>query len=126
MIRGYERAGRAVRRCGVAMRVPMVVATAIALAGTGSAQQVRQDFYVTGPNSTVYAMAKSGNTLYIGGNFSQVGPPTGSGVPVDPATGLPSGNFPRVTGTVHAVVPDGSGGWYIGGDFTAVGGISRL
>ncbi len=27
--------------------------------------------------------------------------------------------------TVRAIVPDGSGGWYVGGDFTKVGGIDR-
>lgn len=30
-----------------------------------------------------------------------------------------------MVGTVYAVVPDGSGGWYIGGSFTSVGGEAR-
>jgi len=30
-----------------------------------------------------------------------------------------------VSGTVYATIPDGSGGWYIGGDFTSVGGVTR-
>jgi hypothetical protein len=33
--------------------------------------------------------------------------------------------MPRVAGTVYAVAPDGSGGWYVGGSFTHVGGTPR-
>lgn len=51
---------------------------------------------------------------------------TGRGVPVDVTTGLPAVNFPVVSdGTIYSVVPDGSGGWFIGGSFTTVGGVSR-
>lgn len=51
---------------------------------------------------------------------------TGRGVPVDATTGLPAVNFPVVSdGTIYSVVPDGSGGWFIGGSFTMVGGVSR-
>lgn len=51
---------------------------------------------------------------------------TGRGVPIDVATGMPADTFPIVTdGTVHCVIPDESGGWFIGGSFTTVGGISR-
>src|SRR5437879_673224 len=91
--------------------------------GEAGAQVVRQDFYVT--NGTVNAAVVSGNTLYIGGEFTQVGPATGGGVAIDEASGAPLVVSPSVTGIVLAVVPDGSGGWYIGGDFRAVGGVSR-
>lgn len=51
---------------------------------------------------------------------------TGRGVPVDATTGLPALNFPVVTdGIVNSVIPDGSGGWFIGGSFTSVGGFNR-
>ena len=33
--------------------------------------------------------------------------------------------FPKVAGVVFATVADGSGGWYVGGSFTAVGGLPR-
>src|SRR5207249_10813039 len=45
--------------------------------------------------------------------------------PVDTATALPTAGFPRVIGTVLTALPDGAGGWYIAGQFTAVGGVSR-
>ena len=58
-------------------------------------------------------------------SFDQVGAPTGSGVPLDPTTGARAASFPKVNGPVYVTVPDGAGGWYIGGDFTRVGDRSR-
>ncbi|MEO5619205.1 MAG: hypothetical protein ABIS67_15655, partial [Candidatus Eisenbacteria bacterium] len=78
-----------------------------------------------GTNGNVLAFARSGNTLYIGGAFSQVGPNTGGGIPLGVASGQPVTGYPPVAGQVLAVVPDGSGGWFIGGDFTAVGDVPR-
>ncbi len=63
--------------------------------------------------------------IYIGGNFTYVGPNTGHGVGIDNSTGNTVSDFPYVNGTINAVVADGSGGWYIGGEFTSVGGIVR-
>ncbi|MFQ5487872.1 MAG: chitobiase/beta-hexosaminidase C-terminal domain-containing protein [Gammaproteobacteria bacterium] len=69
-------------------------------------------------------------TLFIGGDFAYVGPVTGAGVglPADPAVpgdDRPLSGYPVVNGTVHAVLADGAGGWYIGGDFSTVGGVVR-
>jgi len=49
------------------------------------AQILRENFWA--PNGTVISMAVSGNTLYFGGGFTQIGPVTGAGVVVDAATG---------------------------------------
>jgi hypothetical protein len=46
-------------------------------------------------------------------------------VPVSVASGAPVPGFLKVVGSVSAAVPDGSGGWYIGGSFSKVGGVSR-
>src|SRR5437016_1884977 len=70
-------------------------------------------------------MVAVGNTLYFGGAFSQVGPATGSGVPIDSTSGAPTSGFPKVVGSVSTVAADGSGGWFIGGNFTSVGGVPR-
>ena len=75
-------------------------------------------------NGPVLAVVRSGSTIYVGGNFTQVGPAIGSGVPIDSASGVPLG-IPRVAGTVNAVASDGVGGWYVGGSFTHVGGVPR-
>ncbi|KKU71414.1 MAG: hypothetical protein UX98_C0026G0003 [Parcubacteria group bacterium GW2011_GWA2_47_26] len=82
-------------------------------------------------------------TIYLGGEFTRVYEHTGLGAPVNTTTGAAVSTFPAVaggplepaapgstyfapyTGMILAAVPDGSGGWYIGGDFTQVGGVTR-
>jgi hypothetical protein len=76
-------------------------------------------------NGTVYAVRQVGNRIYVGGAFTQAGPNTGFGVALDPSSGVWSPAFPKINGTVLTAVPDGSGGFYIGGDFTRVGTRSR-
>lgn len=80
-------------------------------------------FWVT--DGAVYDIVPVGSAIFIGGRFTQVGPCTGCGVPVDASSGTPAGPFPRVNGLIEAVVSDGSGGWYIGGQFTMVGSALR-
>ena len=76
-------------------------------------------------NGDVYAVTRAGGRIYLGGTFDQVGPNTGYGVPLDPSTGKRADTFPKVNGDVYVAVPDGAGGWYIGGNFTRVGDKSR-
>ena len=54
-----------------------------------------------------------------------VGFNTGGGIPLGVDTGLPVAGYPRVAGKIMVAVADGSGGWFIGGDFTGVGGLPR-
>ncbi len=82
----------------------------------------RRDLCVT--NGSVYTTAISGGTLYLGGTFTQIGPPSGGVVALDPLTGA-MGSFPKVAGTAYAVVSDGNGGWFIGGNFSGVDGAPR-
>ncbi len=76
-------------------------------------------------NAPVAAIAQLGTTLYIGGCFDWVGPEVGAAVPLDRHTGRLPGRFPRIAGEVSAVVPDGSGGWFVGGNFRDVDGMAR-
>ncbi len=82
-------------------------------------------------NNAVNALAAGpGGITYVGGSFTQAGTDTGLGGVLDATTGLVDRNFPKVVGAgpnpaVYSVVPDGSGGWYIGGSFTEVGGLAR-
>jgi hypothetical protein len=78
-----------------------------------------------GTDGPVTCVARYGNTIYLGGRFSSVGPCTGGGVPTDARTGAPRPSFPRVAGYVFAVLPDGAGGWFIGGAFSGVEGVPR-
>ncbi len=83
----------------------------------------REQTWVT--NGPFEAIAQNEDNVYIGGGFTYVGPNNGHGAPVDIVNGELSGTFPKVNGTIRASVTDGTGGWYIGGDFSKVGGISR-
>jgi hypothetical protein len=78
-------------------------------------------------NGLVEAVVRAGDTIYIGGRFDRVGPRTGPAVELG-LDGSQHAGLPEVTGgggSVQAVVPDGTGGWYIGGLFTHVGGVAR-
>ncbi len=86
-------------------------------------QTLQTNFPVT--NGIVYSIAKSGSNIFLGGSFTYAGPNTGRGVGIDPTTGNYISGFPDVNGKVNAVVSDSAGGWYIGGDFTMVGGQAR-
>ena len=76
------------------------------------------------PNATVRAIALSGTTAFIGGDFTRLGTPTGGFGLLDAAATLRPGS-PAVIGAVHSVVSDGAGGWFLGGTFTSVGGLPR-
>jgi hypothetical protein len=80
-------------------------------------------------DSQVTALCELNGVIYIGGSFTRVGPRTGGGVLVDPVTGTAVSTFPVFntnTGAgyheVHKAIPDGSGGWYVGGTFDCVDG----
>ena len=74
----------------------------------------------------VDALERQGNTVFVGGDFSYVGPPnTRLGSVISAQTAEAPLGLPRIVGSeVRAVLPDGSGGWFIGGRFTSVGGIA--
>jgi len=71
----------------------------------------------------------SDGTTYLGGDFTKVGRVTGVGAAFTADSGHAVATYPQVGGTssgnqVFASVPDGSGGWFIGGTFTRVGGVT--
>jgi hypothetical protein len=81
------------------------------------------------PDGTVNAtVAGSGTTTYVGGAFDTVGAPTGgSGLVSDTGNGstvnLASATAGAANGGVVATVPDGAGGYFLGGSFTQVRGV---
>lgn len=93
------------------------------LVRTGSAQAVDQSLWVA--NGPVKSIVRSAGTIYIGGSFTEVGPATGSFLNIDAASGTARLPYPMVVGTVSAMAPDGNGGWFVGGTFTAVRGQTR-
>ncbi|MCX6396892.1 MAG: hypothetical protein NTV23_10440 [Propionibacteriales bacterium] len=81
------------------------------------------------PDGTVSATTPgAGTTTYVGGSFDTVGAPTGgSGLIPDGGTGstvsLASATAGAANGGVMATVPDGAGGYFLGGSFTQVKGV---
>lgn len=74
----------------------------------------------------VRSVAQVGDTVVMGGSFTKVGPakPGAAGL-VDLGTSSFQGGFPEVVGVVHTAVADGVGGWFLGGQFSSVGGQAR-
>src|SRR5919198_6638146 len=111
-------------RCVLAAALLALVAAAPSAQGRAEAlaNTPARTFVTNGP---VYAIAPTADAVYIGGDFTEVGPRTGPAVGIDASTGRSLG-FPEVAGSqqvVNAVAPDGSGGFYIGGGFARVGGV---
>lgn len=77
-------------------------------------------------NGPARSLAVVGDRLVFGGSFTRVAMPAGPGVELDVATGATTQGPSELDpcGHVYAAVPDGSGGWYIGGSFT-IGGSTR-
>jgi len=78
-------------------------------------------------NGNVNSIVADGSTVYLGGAFTHVGPavPYGVALSTTDTTVLPNMAYAKPNGAVRAVASDGSGGWFIGGDFTYVGDSAR-
>ncbi len=111
-------AGRILR---FALAIPLVVVTGLAPSPV-RAQHADPAFPIV--HGRVYASALHEGTLYLGGQFTRVGPNSGAFGFVDAVTGGTTPT-PRVEGTVYAIAPDLVGGFYLGGAFQSVGGVPR-
>jgi hypothetical protein len=99
-----------------------LVSQPVPVAAATTPPEIRMDTWVT--DGIVHSVVQSGNTIYLGGDFSYVGPTTGSFAQLDAATGA-AATLPATDGSVMAIAADGAGGWYIGGTFTKVGDAAR-
>lgn len=74
-------------------------------------------------DNNVLSTTKTNGRVYMGGEFTQVWANTGGGAYINNTTGMIMGKKKvlYINGTVITAAPDGSGGWYIGGNFTQVG-----
>jgi urease beta subunit len=70
------------------------------------------------------SMIINGSTLYVGGSFRSVGINCPNGAVLNLSDSQPS-FIPEADSGVNVSIPDGEGGWYIGGYFTHVMGVSR-
>ena len=61
----------------------------------------------------------------MGGDFKYVGLKTGCLIKVSASTILVDNTFPKVEVNVVTAVGDVNGGWYVGGNFNSIGGVTR-
>jgi hypothetical protein len=121
-MRGRQRAPTR-RRVAAALAAAAVLVCVFA-GGAGAISVVPQ----TGSGAIVVdgavnAVVTMGSSTYLGGSFTHAGQYTGGFASVPVGGGTPT-SLPPVNGTVNAIVPDGSGGWYVGGSFSSVGSTS--
>ena len=85
-------------------------------------------------DGSVSEIVTDGTTAYVGGNFTEIGPPSGPMVLLSASDGSVQRTFRSfaadedVNGffpTVQTIEPDGAGGWYVGGGFARVEGRYR-
>lgn len=92
-------------------------------AATGDATAWNPDVYDTFP--TVRALAISGSTVYVGGQFIEIGGQERNNIAaLDATTGLATAWNPGASGMVHALAVSG-GTVYAGGSFGSLGGADR-
>lgn len=101
------------------------VGVLLAALAVGSSRAESQQVDLWGVDNRVFALARIGDTLYVGGAFGRAGPSTGSAVAVSRTDASIRRPFPKVTGYVYSMAADGHGGWFLSGNFTAVGGVPR-
>ena len=92
-------------------------------AGQVSALPEQPDANVPETSSTVFAIVQSGNVIYLGGDFAEIGGVSRRGLAAfDATTGEVDSNWnPKVLGRVYTIVVYG-GKVYAGGDFSKVSG----
>jgi trimeric autotransporter adhesin len=109
-----------------AMRRIFVGIVAVGMVCNASAllsDKCNQETWVT--NGPVNTILPSGDKIYIGGDFTQVGPYGGSGVTVDASTGKIVLPFAKIDYLVSSACSDGKGGWFVCGSFARINGIPR-
>lgn len=77
------------------------------------------------PTSTVKKLQLVGSELFAAGDFTYLGKRGENLVSSsisDHTTGV---SMPAVVGIVYASAPDGSGGYFVGGNFSQIGGVAR-
>src|SRR5690348_4888057 len=117
--RGDSSTGRS-RSCDLQA---LAVAIALLVPGMGHAQVPDPKPWAT--DGPVYAVAVAGGTIYLGGDFHRIGPNTPHFAAREVPGGAIRAEWPKVDGTVYCSAPDGAGGVFIGGAFTAVNGQPR-
>lgn len=89
---------------------------------SSSAQTANPDMAIT--DSYVLSAIIQGDYTYIGGSFTFAGKNSGYCAKVTTTNSSINKLYSKVNGAIYACIPDGANGWYIGGNFSAVGDAS--
>lgn len=65
-------------------------------------------------------------TLYLGGSFRYLRSDDSGAFAFSTTSGAIQQSLPIIEGDVHAIISDGNGGWYLGGNFIRVGDEPRV
>lgn len=83
-------------------------------------------------DNEIEVVTSNGSTVFFGGYFEYAGNEyTSTGFVIDSISGQRLTQFPKFESStfnwpiITAIASDGAGGWYIGGDFTLINGVSR-
>ncbi|MFY8109474.1 MAG: T9SS type A sorting domain-containing protein [Bacteroidia bacterium] len=87
-------------------------------------QSLQNNFWET--DGVVNSMVKLNNKLYLAGEFSYVGPNTGSFAGFNATSQQNFDKSVNIKGIVHAIAKDASGKVYMGGEFTEQGRTNLL
>ncbi|MGL5809441.1 MAG: hypothetical protein ACRCYQ_05820 [Nocardioides sp.] len=123
------------RLSSVSIRGIAIITGAVLLLGSEPAAADPVDYSETPVNGwdvdgTVYAVEISGNTVYVGGQFSNARSPSGATVPrrnlaaFNRTTGALLSFRADANSTVRAIDFNGTN-LYVGGGFTTIGGVAR-
>ena len=115
---------------GVAILAPTPAGQASATASpsiSGVVSERAVDNAIQMVDGEVRAISEVGNHIVAGGTFTAVGPAIRGAAGVVDLAGTQNfqAGFPDVVGSVLVAIPDGAGGYWIGGNFTSVGGQPR-
>jgi hypothetical protein len=106
----------------------VLAAALVAMAASAFAQHRPVSALTWAFGGTVHTVARAGRVAFVGGRFNAVASRhniTGGFAVASPATSQRALRAARVHGNVNAIVADGSGGWFVGGNFTFVGDERR-
>ncbi len=85
----------------------------------------RGDMWMT--DYDVECIEEGDGVIYVAGfMLTYAGPNTGYAALVDGSTGAVDSSFPKIGDYVSAIIPDGKGGWFIGGGRGGSGDVGKL
>jgi hypothetical protein len=115
------------RRCwSTTVTFLALLVPALAPAATSAAPAVVPKPLCCIPTGPVDALAISGNTAYVGGDFHHMGLAAHHLAVLGASDGQLDSGWPGTEGGyLTTAIGDGSGGWFVAGGFTSIGGIDR-